>query len=69
MPLYEYACDACGAREEKLESFSAPAAHACPDCGSGAGMKRQISAAAVAVASSPSGASACATGACPFACG
>ena len=33
MPLYEYRCEACGQPEEKLESLSAPEAHACPACG------------------------------------
>ena len=46
MPLYEYRCESCGEQEEKLEGFSAPVEHACPKCGSGAGMKRQISIAA-----------------------
>lgn len=35
MPLYEYRCDACGEKFEKLLSISAAAANgvACPDCG------------------------------------
>ena len=70
MPLYEYACQSCGAREERLESLSAPASHACPTCGQDGGMARQLSVAAVASAGT-SGAFAsgggCATGACPFA--
>ena len=64
MPLYEYTCRSCGTREEKLEPLSAPPSHDCPACGQGAGMRRQLSAAAVAVAS---GAPSCASGACPFA--
>ena len=44
MPLYEYRCEACGAEEEAIESFSAPAEHACPACGAALGMKRQLSA-------------------------
>lgn len=43
MPLYEYRCEACGAEEEALESFSAPAEHACAACGAPAGMRRQLS--------------------------
>ncbi|HJV49349.1 MAG TPA: zinc ribbon domain-containing protein [Geothrix sp.] len=67
MPLYEYRCEACGQSEEKLESLSAPPAHACPACGAGEGMKRQVSVAAFALtgggwykgaASEPAGASA-----------
>ena len=73
MPIYEYTCATCQAREEKLEPLSAPDRHDCPSCGAGAGMKRQFSAAAVAVSSSPAGSrqaagpSPCAGGACPFA--
>jgi putative FmdB family regulatory protein len=43
MPLYEYRCEACGAEEETLESFSAPSEHACATCGAPAGMRRQLS--------------------------
>jgi putative FmdB family regulatory protein len=50
MPLYEYRCEACGQPEEKLESLSAPEAHACPACGAALGMKRQVSVAAFALA-------------------
>jgi putative FmdB family regulatory protein len=46
MPLYEYRCDSCGEKEEKLEGFSAPTEHGCEHCGAEAGMKRQISLAA-----------------------
>lgn len=70
MPLYEYACAACGAREERLESLTAPRSHDCPACGHGAGMQRQLSAAAVAVSGATVAAGpSCATGACPFARG
>ncbi|MDR3685186.1 MAG: zinc ribbon domain-containing protein [Geothrix sp.] len=50
MPLYEYRCEACGQSEEKLESLSAPEIHACPACGAGEGMKRQVSVAAFTLA-------------------
>ena len=43
MPLYEYRCESCAQKEEKLESFSAPTEHACVHCGAAAGMVRQIS--------------------------
>ncbi|HET6329896.1 MAG TPA: zinc ribbon domain-containing protein [Holophagaceae bacterium] len=43
MPLYEYRCEACGAEEEALESFSAPVEHACAPCGAPLGMRRQLS--------------------------
>lgn len=33
MPTYEYACEGCGSRYEKRESFSAPARQKCPACG------------------------------------
>jgi len=52
MPLYEYRCEGCGQPEEKLESLSAPEAHACPSCGAALGMKRQLSVAAFALAGS-----------------
>ncbi|HJU84284.1 MAG TPA: zinc ribbon domain-containing protein [Holophagaceae bacterium] len=43
MPLYEYRCATCGAQEEKLQGFSAPTEHDCPQCQAAAGMKRQLS--------------------------
>jgi putative FmdB family regulatory protein len=33
MPLYEYECDACGHRFEKIQKFSDPLADTCPKCG------------------------------------
>ena len=33
MPLYEYECDACGHRFEKIQKFSDPLEDACPKCG------------------------------------
>jgi putative FmdB family regulatory protein len=33
MPLYEYECDACGTRFEKIVRFSDPPLEACPSCG------------------------------------
>src|ERR1700704_3389686 len=33
MPLYEYACDACGHRFEKIQKFSDPLEDTCPKCG------------------------------------
>ena len=33
MPLYEYACDSCGARFERIQKFSDPPASTCPTCG------------------------------------
>lgn len=49
MPLYEYRCDSCGSKEEKLEPMSAPARHDCPECGGAGAMARQISVAAFAL--------------------
>jgi putative FmdB family regulatory protein len=43
MPLYEYRCETCGVKEEKLEGFSAPTEQPCEHCGATLGMKRQIS--------------------------
>jgi putative FmdB family regulatory protein len=33
MPLYEYRCEACGNRFEKIVKFSDPPLEACPKCG------------------------------------
>ncbi len=33
MPLYEYACDACGHKYEKIQKFSDPLETVCPKCG------------------------------------
>jgi putative FmdB family regulatory protein len=33
MPLYEYECDSCGHRFERIQKFSDPAPDACPTCG------------------------------------
>ena len=33
MPLYEYLCDACGHRFEKIQKFSDPPIEECPNCG------------------------------------
>lgn len=33
MPLYEYQCDACGHRFEKIQKFSDPIVDVCPKCG------------------------------------
>jgi putative FmdB family regulatory protein len=33
MPLYEYQCDSCGARFERIQKFSDPPVSECPTCG------------------------------------
>ena len=33
MPLYEYQCQACGHRYEKIQKFSDPIEDVCPSCG------------------------------------
>ena len=33
MPLYEYQCDSCGHRFERIRKFSDPPVEACPVCG------------------------------------
>ena len=33
MPLYEYQCEACGHRFEKIQKFSDPPLESCPVCG------------------------------------
>jgi putative FmdB family regulatory protein len=32
MPLYEYQCDACGNRFERIQKFSDPPVETCPSC-------------------------------------
>ena len=33
MPLYEYQCDACAGRFERIQKFSDPPVEVCPACG------------------------------------
>lgn len=33
MPLYEYQCEACNARFEKIQKYSDPLVEVCPTCG------------------------------------
>jgi putative FmdB family regulatory protein len=33
MPLYEYQCEQCGTRFERIQKFSDPPADTCPKCG------------------------------------
>jgi putative FmdB family regulatory protein len=35
MPLYEYECDACNNRFERIQKFSDPPVETCPKCGKG----------------------------------
>jgi putative FmdB family regulatory protein len=35
MPLYEYQCEACGERFEKIQKFSDPPLEVCAKCGKG----------------------------------
>ena len=35
MPLYEYECEACGERFEKIQKFSDPPTDVCAKCGKG----------------------------------
>jgi putative FmdB family regulatory protein len=45
VPLYEYKCEKCGHKFEKIEKYSAPETRKCPECGSKA--KREISSSAI----------------------
>lgn len=45
MPLYEYLCDTCGHRFEKIQRFSDPPVEACPACG--AAVRKLISSPAI----------------------
>jgi putative FmdB family regulatory protein len=33
MPLYEYECESCGTRFERIQKFSDPPVTVCPECG------------------------------------
>jgi len=44
MPIYEYACEACGHRHEALQKMSDDALTVCPECGKPA-LKKLVSAA------------------------
>lgn len=46
MPLYEYECDACGARFELIRKFSDPPLETCRACGA-AGIRKLLSSPAV----------------------
>ena len=35
MPLYEYECEACQKRFERIQKFSDPQVDVCPNCGKG----------------------------------
>src|SRR3954451_17426696 len=35
MPLYEYECEACTKRFERIQKFSDPPVDVCPNCGKG----------------------------------
>jgi putative FmdB family regulatory protein len=45
MPLYEYQCDACGLRFERIQKFSDAPVSECPTCG--AAVRRLISSPAI----------------------
>ena len=45
MPLYEYQCEACAHRFERIQKFSDPPIDICPKCG--AAVKKLISSAAI----------------------
>ena len=43
MPIYEYQCQECDERLEKLQNISADPLKECPSCGASEGLKRLIS--------------------------
>lgn len=45
MPLYEYLCDSCGHRFERIQKFSDPPVTDCPSCGGK--VQKQISSPAI----------------------
>jgi putative FmdB family regulatory protein len=46
MPLYEYECDACHHRFERIQKFSDPLVDKCPNCGNGP-VKKLVSSPAI----------------------
>ena len=46
MPLYEYECESCGTRFEKIQKFSDAPIDVCPNCGKGP-VKKLISSPAI----------------------
>ena len=46
MPLYEYECESCGTRFEKIQKFSDAPIEVCPTCGKGP-VKKLISSPAI----------------------
>lgn len=43
MPLYEYQCEACGARSEHLQRIDDPAPEVCGACGKSGTLRRLLS--------------------------
>jgi putative FmdB family regulatory protein len=43
MPLYEYQCEACGARSEHLQRIDDPPPESCSACGKGGSLRRLVS--------------------------
>ena len=44
MPIYAFACSACGHRFDKLQKLSDPDPAACPECGAAGTVQRQLTA-------------------------
>lgn len=44
MPIYAFACAACGHRFDKLQKLSDPDPETCPDCGAAGQVTRQLTA-------------------------
>lgn len=43
MPIYEYACEKCGAHHEEMQKVSDPPPAKCPKCGAKGKMQRVVS--------------------------
>ena len=52
MPIYAFACEACGHTFDKLQKMSDPDPRQCPDCGAQGGVRRQVTAPAFRLAGS-----------------
>lgn len=68
MPIYKYACEACGHQLEALQKMSDEPLSECPECHQAALKKQLTTAGFGSKAASIDNAPACATGGCGASC-
>lgn len=64
MPTYEYECEHCGHRFERMQSMSAPPVKKCPQCGKK--VRRLIGTGAGFILKGGKSSGSCASGSCAF---